>query len=586
MTERYGWDQTPTPDLGLDITKAPADIQKLYKWVIEKMYGKDVASAYGQAMVLTGILAKNAEAMSLFTSGKMDTLTTYVDDMMLEMTDKDIISAPEIIQMRDGEATANDRLERDFNKLDEVLKYRTRLTPDDFEGSDLEKVQQALDFAISNNVIDINLNRTYDLTGGTIYLPEGSFWGRIVFHGGKIIKNDAGYVFDSLGSSRNRHAPQFNNTNFESTVDGVRLFNADKMIRFELNSSKFIRFGLLKTTEYVQTLRLHQCETEILGCDFIDADNGFDVSIVHHRGEQNSTGYKFLKMVTETANGISYFGLRIIDSLLEGYTGTHPIEIGAGYGLVIENNYFEANKETIKIVSGAGTNRIQGSIKNNVFGRNKGTYDVNIDSAIVTAWLELEDNTVVNTVSGKYLCNRIVGNYNSMQTNNLPANTSHYPSGGSTLRETTSHSVTKIDLSGGGIGFRIPLQLKNVLHIYNADNLQWLVNAVGVIGNSVIFRAHLTGILSVDVHVVSGSNKAVLNMDVLSTRNTSGNTNGNTGNPTNFDYFFVETGTKEIDYNAASATIQINFPAFVANAKTKLTFKGIDEIMQNQRVNT
>ena len=46
MTERYGWDQTPTPDLGLDITKAPADIQKLYKWVIEKMYGKDVASAY------------------------------------------------------------------------------------------------------------------------------------------------------------------------------------------------------------------------------------------------------------------------------------------------------------------------------------------------------------------------------------------------------------------------------------------------------------------------------------------------------------------------------------------------------------
>lgn len=116
MTERYGWDQTPTPDLGLDISKAPADVQKLYKWIIEKMYGKDVASAYGQAMVLTGILAKNAEAMSLFTSGKMDALTTYVDDMMLEMTDKDVISAPEIIAMRDGEVSAGARLDRDQSK--------------------------------------------------------------------------------------------------------------------------------------------------------------------------------------------------------------------------------------------------------------------------------------------------------------------------------------------------------------------------------------------------------------------------------------------------------------------------------------
>lgn len=117
MTERYGWDQTPTPDLGLDISKAPEDIQKLYRWVIEKRYGEDVASAYAQGLVVAGILAKNAEAMSLFTSGRMDSLTTYVDDMLIEMTDRDIISAPEIIQMRDGEATANDRLVRDFGEL-------------------------------------------------------------------------------------------------------------------------------------------------------------------------------------------------------------------------------------------------------------------------------------------------------------------------------------------------------------------------------------------------------------------------------------------------------------------------------------
>lgn len=117
----YGWDQTPTPDLGLDITKAPADIQKLYKWVIEKTYGEDVASAYGQGLIAAGIIAKNAEAMSLFTSGKMDTLDTFVKDTLIELTDKDIISAPEIIFSRDGEATLGDRLDRDFDSITKQL---------------------------------------------------------------------------------------------------------------------------------------------------------------------------------------------------------------------------------------------------------------------------------------------------------------------------------------------------------------------------------------------------------------------------------------------------------------------------------
>lgn len=117
----YGWDQTPTPDLGLDITKAPEDIQKLYKWVIEKTYGKDVASAYAQGIVAAGIIAKNAEAMSLFTSGQMDTLDQFVKDTLIELTNKDIISAPEIIFSRDGESTLNDRLERDLLETSSII---------------------------------------------------------------------------------------------------------------------------------------------------------------------------------------------------------------------------------------------------------------------------------------------------------------------------------------------------------------------------------------------------------------------------------------------------------------------------------
>lgn len=171
MTERYGWDQTPTPDLGLDISKAPSDIQRLYKWIIEKMYGKDVASAYGQAMVLTGILAKNAEAMSLFTSGRMDALDQFVRDTLIELTDKDVISAPEIIASRDGAPTLSDRLSRDFSEVSSGINFNKLYTnvislgckpnDDTFDNAPL---------------IQAEIGRLSLAGGGKIFFPAGKWY--------------------------------------------------------------------------------------------------------------------------------------------------------------------------------------------------------------------------------------------------------------------------------------------------------------------------------------------------------------------------------------------------------------------------
>ena len=149
----YGWDQTPTPDLGLDITKAPADIQKLYKWVIEKTYGEDVASAYGQGLIAAGIIAKNAEAMSLFTSGQMDALDTFVKETLIELTDKDVISAPEIIMARNGESTLADRLDRDLAATSSTLaEYNDNIR------NDLVRSTENLLVFKDDNTVDI-LNR-------------------------------------------------------------------------------------------------------------------------------------------------------------------------------------------------------------------------------------------------------------------------------------------------------------------------------------------------------------------------------------------------------------------------------------------
>lgn len=76
--ERYGWDDTPTPDMGLDESKAPQVIQRLAQYVIDKRKGRDVASAYSQSLIASGILALEANTLSKETQA----LINDWDDVM------------------------------------------------------------------------------------------------------------------------------------------------------------------------------------------------------------------------------------------------------------------------------------------------------------------------------------------------------------------------------------------------------------------------------------------------------------------------------------------------------------------------
>lgn len=120
MTESYGYDKTPTPPIDYDVSKVPAEIRKRTDWVKSKFTGEDVAEAYRQAGDIAGIYAGEAKRIAERTQIRQDAVEDFNNQVIQEMTDKDIISAPEIIQARDGEETLKNRLLRDSNTIQAI----------------------------------------------------------------------------------------------------------------------------------------------------------------------------------------------------------------------------------------------------------------------------------------------------------------------------------------------------------------------------------------------------------------------------------------------------------------------------------
>lgn len=436
MTE---FDKTPTPNPTYDVSKVPEDIRKIANHVRTKYKGEDILEAIAQSSEIAGVYANEAKQLSEHTQVRQDTAEDLNNQLILEMTDKDVISAPEIIGSRDGEVDLNHRLDRDFGRLDTQVSHiesQLEIIPDAFEGTDAEKIQQAYDYAMVNNITKITLNREYDITGSSIWLPEGN-WNTplsyITFTGGRLRKDDAGFMFDSKGvgldEGGTRIAPQFLNTDFDSTpqTKEIHVFNGDKMIRINMVNCYFRTVGLVKSTTYIQTVRVENCITGYRGCHFIDAPRSYDVEIINPRSESNqSQDKRLIQLVSHTAHA-SYYGLKISGGLIEGYWNTHPIEIGGGFGLDINKVYFERNVSSIVIKEMPGAiNRVVGKIDNCIFLHNEGDgQDIMMGDGIDDRNLLIENNSKRRdepggqTGSGQYLTNRRPRNPRSSAGSNV-----------------------------------------------------------------------------------------------------------------------------------------------------------------------
>ena len=459
------------------------------------------------------------------------------------------------------------------------------ITPDDFQGTDVEKMQKALDYAIEYDIKTIRLNREYDITGYSIMLPSTDSWTVVTFEKGKITKNDEGFIFDRKSNNNNCNSPKLKDVFVETSVENVYLYNGDKMIRQNCDNVTFWKVGLVRTTGYVQSIRLHNCEIGQLECSFIDATMGYDVELMHNRFE-SSTSHHALKIQTQDS-GISYFGLRIKSNLFEGYANTCPIVLGVGYGLDISSNYFEANNTSVRIDNlSKPSTLIAGRIFDNVFCATKSNYDVEILGTVNTYKLYVGQNSS-DVPDGKYIFNKYLLKDCEPDTNNAYAGGRVFLNENNTVQvEDGGYTCTQIDLGDGGVMFEIPLNLKNDGVLWQQSSKQFLFNFKMTFGSTVWYSAHLTGILSIDGYYTESEVKQGLQVDVLSSRNTSGNVNGNTGNGVVYECYFKESGKQTIGCNATEVTVVFKFANLKYDAQNNIcSFKSINSIMQKYAKN-
>lgn len=209
MTERYGYDKTPTPPIDYDMSKVPSEIKKRTEWVMSKYTGEDVAEAYRQAGDIAGIYAGEAKKIAEDTQYRQDAVEDFNTQVIQEMTDKDVISAPELIESRDGEDKLSARLARDKTEIlhafrDLTVSVKSLGAKGDETTDDFDAIQATID-------------HVHSLGGGNMLIPEGVFIVTPTMSRKLILKDGVNW----LGNGNSVIKVSDNNPNFDVLMTGV-----------------------------------------------------------------------------------------------------------------------------------------------------------------------------------------------------------------------------------------------------------------------------------------------------------------------------------------------------------------------------
>lgn len=292
-------------------------------------------------------------------------------------------------------------------------------SPDNFSGTDAEKIQAAVDYSIANGLQSVLIDRLYDITGSTININKGIIYTdggndfarkQMIFVGsgaGEILKTDAGFMFSAAARAGDisfeniTFSGVIDNTGIASIVAGLKGFDCDKLIRVSATNCTFryLDYCWYQDGSVATNMQSIKCvnNTYTKNNIILHFNQAWDVVF---DGGLMEDGSQFLtcKDVNSTIRNLVVSN----GATIEGMQNT-AIQLNCvHYGTKIVNCYFEANNNHIQM------NRFNAAVSlnnNSFFGRGSiaaGTtikcMDVAVGSQGITITGNLSTETNVNTI--------------------------------------------------------------------------------------------------------------------------------------------------------------------------------------------
>ncbi|MGJ7461977.1 hypothetical protein ACR80S_12820 [Halomonas sp. MA07-2] len=290
------------------------------------------------------------------------------------------------------------------------------VVPDQFTGSDVDKVQAAYDYALENALTTIYLDRVYDLTGGSVFLSSDDWAPVVIFVGGGLTKRDDGFMFDRRTANLATDAPKFQGVRFRGSENATAVIsNGSRMIRQNFSQQcDFRHVAAVHSDSYTQSVRFLNTEMYESAGTFILAPRHYDLSCHDNRFEAN--GHRLLEAVTDEPGQWALSVARFTNNCIEGYTRVAPIRLSSASSLLFQGNYCEHNNTTLEFIRTDGIQQVSGKIEVNSFYESRSEVDIDVGQ-LNCSNLEISHNTS-NASSGRFLARqrgggaaRVVNNY-------------------------------------------------------------------------------------------------------------------------------------------------------------------------------
>ena len=322
-------------------------LTQISEYIKTKGFGVDVRLLISQLAEHFGLKTTQVVDLANLLSTKYDALNDQFDVVIRDAT-SGADWAGEIVLARGGKPTLGDRLDDTTAQLAQIVAGDA-ITPEQFEGNDYEKVQQAVNYIHSNKRGFVALSRMYNITGHPpINIPKTSSGDRspLIFggRGGGILKQDAGWMFDS--ENRNTGDVYFSNVIFESiNGQGTGIINGANLIRTQWHNSHARNVDrILHSDAYTQT-NVFNGGSIIGGSGWaFNAEGYYDLVmtgglLVEHR--QHFFKQEIKTGSTNIHNAL--YNVRFRDILVEGLWGK-TFDIQRVESMVVDGVYLEHNQ--------------------------------------------------------------------------------------------------------------------------------------------------------------------------------------------------------------------------------------------------